>query len=200
MLCACPQKGHGEDVQFYLQTADLPPRDAPAPAQAALWSRLLTIHPRAIAAHINATQFLSDFTARGLFTSMPATHPKVLSMWTAYRASPDFAALRPKMNDLWSIAQMQRIGDEAVASFFSGRWWELTVIGCAFFVNAFGASSLDPEASENAELKVVADAVQVISAMLGVVSEKPGFTLISPGGGEQMKGLAVFEPLLDFHE
>ncbi|KAI9330883.1 hypothetical protein BDR26DRAFT_871086 [Obelidium mucronatum] len=201
LSCPCSGKQHGEDVQFYMQTQDLPPRDTSPKDHVDAWVTLVESHPRTRIATIEAKQFVADFFVQRQLLQIMVTSGRgkvVDQLWTPYKASSKFRDLKPKLNDIWTLDQMKNIGDETIDSFFAGRWYEMTVLGCAFFVNAFGASDLDPHSVENRELKVVADAVQVISAITGVISSKPGYTLIAPGGNEYMKQLAVFQPLIDF--
>ncbi|KAJ3072316.1 hypothetical protein HDU98_003825 [Podochytrium sp. JEL0797] len=190
--CKCPSSKKGQNMQFMLAESLLPPSDASVLTNLNVWASLVSVH--ILASRFQAKAFLQEYTnpaKKDLLTRLSRAQPRVLELWNTYKNAPIFNDLPSKFNNLWTLEQLQSVGDEAVDSFFTGRWWELHAIGIVFLMNAFETSKMDPKAKENEDLVVIAEVIQAVTAVIVQTCEKPGFTIVAPSSSARMKGMTA---------
>ncbi|KAJ3117185.1 low-affinity phosphate transporter [Physocladia obscura] len=197
--CKCAgRKGktRGEDMQLMIDETQLPGPELPAVANASAWAELVATH--ILAGKFRASAFVRDMASRGLFDALSSERGRIRRLWNTYKATPAFAGVAPRLNNLWTVQQMTAMGDEALESLFAGRWWELQSVSIVFIMNAFETSAIDPKAPENQKLGLICDAIKAIVAVIVQTSKLPGFTIVAPSSTSRMKKLTVFVPIMDF--
>ncbi|KAI8614769.1 hypothetical protein BC830DRAFT_355251 [Chytriomyces sp. MP71] len=197
--CKCaPKRQPGEDMQLVVPAASFPPETAGVVDNIHFWADEL-IPSHVLAGRWNSRAFASDFIAKvGIIQHMDTASSKVAALFSRYSMSNDFSSMAPKLNNMWTVEQLRRIGSEALDSFFSGRWWELSAIHIVVIMNTFETSKLDPKLPQNKDLTLVAQAIQGIMGSIVSTSNRPGFTIVAPSCSARMKKMAVFEPIMSF--
>eukprot|EP00899_Mesostigma_viride_P019204 jgi/Mesvir1/27285/Mv07118-RA.1 len=191
IVCGCEGLDHGEDMQYCL-----PQPDGTLRENIDFWSSLVVRHPASQT--FDAERLVADLWAKGLPRALQTGRAKFDPLWRTYRASSDLASIVGKLQNLWTLEQLQRVGDEAVGSFFTGRWVELTTLGITLFMNTLGKSPLDPKDPANADLWTLVEAIKFVNVVIEMISSKHGYTLVARSSHPRTKAMAIFEPLLVF--
>ncbi|KAJ1555413.1 hypothetical protein HK405_001967 [Cladochytrium tenue] len=206
MMCPCEGLGNGEDLQFVLREADLPPPPATSPAGPAsaagvqrhmeFWGELTGIHPRGN--RMDAAQFVADAVRRGLVQAMASHRALMERVWADFKADKSqIKEVKRRWKNVWSVPQLKAVGDEVMDSYFTGRWYELHIFGMTLLVQALNFSELQPESQP--ELRMMAESIAFVSEVVKNISVKPGFTLVAPASYPRLRHMTVFTPLLEFH-
>ncbi|KAI9365434.1 hypothetical protein DFJ73DRAFT_807727 [Zopfochytrium polystomum] len=196
--CPCRGLDYGEDLQFYA-----PPETHSTAERLVLWADMIEAHPRMqlplFREAVNDTVAFVHEHVGSLIEALPAMRPKIQRAWRAFTRDRDqLVLLRRQHMDVWSVPLLKTIGDEAIDSFFTGRWYEMTAIGCLILALVMESSGIVPETS-GPQMIEVGSSFAWVSDRLNDISRKNGFTLMAPSSSLRLKQMAVFKPLLKFH-
>ncbi|KAI9346587.1 hypothetical protein BDR26DRAFT_112817 [Obelidium mucronatum] len=138
----------------------------------------------------DAHGFVGECVGAGLLDALAVARKPVARLWTACKASAAFGRVALRLGHKFTVQQMHRIGDDAVAAFFAGRWLEVTPVSASLLVAMFDL--LDPDSGY---LRLAAEAAEVLGEVLELVNEQPLSVADPPKLAHRLKRTAAFFPV-----
>lgn len=190
--CECKTRFDGENRQYMLDDDDLPPLDSPFDTNFQFWMRLVKLGGRTSVVDVDL--FYTDQQKVGLFDLLKNADLKYrfYVIWDAYSQSEHFIRVVAPNFQLLGLEKLKRVGKEALDSYFSGRWWELSIFSIALVMNSLEVCGPDPRAPETRPMRFLADALQFVELVITQVSQHQVFTLVASERVTTMKNLAAY--------
>ncbi|KAJ3029545.1 UNVERIFIED_CONTAM: hypothetical protein HDU68_011845 [Siphonaria sp. JEL0065] len=168
MLSPIDEAEHSTDLQLLVSLRTVPEGDKNVMKHMELWADLVDDVVDDVQ-QFDARGFVNECVAAGLCDALVVAKKPVSRLWTACKASAAFGRVALRLGHKFTVAEMHRIGDEALAAFFGGRWYDVTPVSASLLVAMFDL--LDPD--NNAFLRLAAEAAEVLGEVLELVNEQP---------------------------
>ncbi|KAI9365417.1 hypothetical protein DFJ73DRAFT_807674 [Zopfochytrium polystomum] len=188
-------KPRSRDLQYLLDPAAALPPNAPIHDQILFWSRVLHDHPAC--STYNLPGIASNLLARSIPRLLQYNRIRLLDFLNYFFAAVPPEALTDRtLGGVWSLADLRQIGNDAVDSFCSGRWLELTLVAVDLIMEALDFCGIRASSEEPlVEMVEIVRALGLCYQLLQAGSSLPGFTFVEPASLRWVDRLAVFRPL-----
>jgi hypothetical protein len=192
MACTCQNQQEGENHQYMLNDEDMPPATTSFETNLKFWMRLVKLGQ--LTAKVNVDLFYQDQVNHGFFNLIHNADLKYqfYVVWDAYCQSEHFLTVVVPTFQVLGLEKLKRVGKEALDSYFSGRWWELSSFCVALVMNSLEICGPNPNAPTTMPMRMLADALQFVELVLKQVSKHQSYSLIASEKVSSMQVLAAF--------
>ncbi|KAI8621370.1 hypothetical protein BC830DRAFT_1163819 [Chytriomyces sp. MP71] len=182
---------NGADTQFVLSKKNTP-TDQGVKVQMDMWADLVSDSLGDKAA-FDSAEFVEECDRRGIVDALKISKKRVVALWGQCKSSAAFNRIVLRLGHKWTAVEMKAIGDSAIESFFSGRWYEVSPIGMDLLLAVF--IIMDEIGQNSAYMKLAAEAAEVVKDVLDLVADEPLLVANPPQLSHRLMRTAAFFPV-----